>query len=127
MVVHLLAAVPLNGNVGHPLGLRNLLVLADPRPSPPLLRSLRPQTGLPGIRLQPSKATHIHTGGVAASSTSATTTAADWIERVLGHKEVGGGSSSGSGRAGGARGFKAAERGSRDGVMDDEVQELIRR
>lgn len=51
VLVHLLPAIPLDGNVGHPLRLRLLLVLAHPRPPLPLLPPLRrrPQAGRPPL------------------------------------------------------------------------------
>lgn len=127
MLVHLLPAVPLDGNVGHPLGLRLLLVLTHPRPTPPLLPALSPQTGLPGIRLHPTWKMHVHAGGPAPTpGAAAAATANQWVEGVVGFEEKRS-SCSWSGRGGGnVGGLEAAVRGGGDGVIDDEVEELAR-
>lgn len=130
MLVHLLAAVPLDGNVGHPLVLRLFLVLTHPRPPPPLLPALSPQNGLPGVQLRPTGAMHSHAGGAARTSASATTTttAPLCVYGVAGFEEE-----SSSTRFSGIRGngdvgeLEVAIRSGRYGVIDDEVQELVRR
>ena len=50
VLVHLAAAVALDGNVGHPLALGVLAVLAAPRPPPPLPPRRRGRRRVAGAR-----------------------------------------------------------------------------